>query len=91
MIIKKENLEYTSALIVLDFDQPWEMMNALTKWMGILSQAVLFVLKDLPIKEQDKLKYRLAKHINNYERFASEGNQESKAEEKKEKPSPKKK
>ncbi len=72
---------------MLDFDQPWEMKNSLNKWMGILSNAVLKVLKNLPIKEQDKLKYRLAKHINNYERFSAEGNnQEAKAtEEKKEK------
>lgn len=28
-VIRPEDLEHTCALIVLDFDQPWEIMNAL--------------------------------------------------------------
>ena len=49
MILRPENLEYTSAMIVLDFDQPWEMMNSLNRWIGMLSDAVLKAMKTLPI------------------------------------------
>jgi hypothetical protein len=28
-VLKPEDLEHTCALIMLDFDQPWDMMNAL--------------------------------------------------------------
>lgn len=29
VVLRPEDLEQTCAVIVLDFDQPWEMMNAL--------------------------------------------------------------
>ena len=51
MVIKPENLEYTSAVIVLDFDQPWEMMNALNRWMSLLSEAILPIIKTLPLSQ----------------------------------------
>lgn len=41
MVVKPENIEYTSAVIVLDFDQPWDIMNSLNKWMGVLSDTIL--------------------------------------------------
>ena len=47
--LKPENLEYTSALIVLDFDQPWEMMDALNRWMRLLSEVVQAKMKELNI------------------------------------------
>ena len=71
MIVRPENLEYTSALIVLDFDQPWEIMNSLNKWMSLLSDTILNSLKTLPISKQDELRKRISMHINNYERFAN--------------------
>jgi hypothetical protein len=40
MVLKPEQLEYTAALIVLDFDQPWEMMESLTKWTRLLNSVV---------------------------------------------------
>ena len=48
-VVKPETLEYTSALIVLDFDQPWEMMNALNRLMSLLSDTILSVMKTLPL------------------------------------------
>lgn len=35
-VLRPEDLEHTCAIIMLDFDQPWEMMNALQRWIGIL-------------------------------------------------------
>jgi dynein light intermediate chain 1 len=71
MVVKPENLEYTSALIVLDFDQPWDIMNSLNKWMGILSDTILPTLRLLPIAKQDEIKHRIALYINNYERVSN--------------------
>lgn len=67
-VLKPEDLENTCALIVLDFDQPWEMMNALQRWMGALSEAILDIMKLLKSSEQDKMKDRLTRYVKNYER-----------------------
>lgn len=61
-------MEHTCALIVLDFDQPWEMMNALQRWMGVLSEAILDIMKLLKSSEQDKMKERLTRYVKNFER-----------------------
>ena len=47
MMVRPEDLQYTCAIIVLDFDQPWEMMNALHRWMSTLSEAILDIMKSL--------------------------------------------
>ena len=51
MVLKPDILEYTCAMIVLDFDQPWEMMNSLTRWMGLLAETVPGVLNTLPLSK----------------------------------------
>lgn len=40
VVLKPEQLEYTAAMIVLDFDQPWEMKESVNKWMRILTDVV---------------------------------------------------
>jgi tRNA A58 N-methylase Trm61 len=40
MVMKPEQLEYTAAVIVLDFDQPWEMMESLNKWTRLLTEVI---------------------------------------------------
>jgi hypothetical protein len=35
-VLKHDDLAYTCAVIMLDLDQPWDLMNTLTKWMGAL-------------------------------------------------------
>lgn len=72
MVMKPENLEFSSAVIVLDLDQPWEMMNSLNRWMSILDEAIRPTMMQLPIKKQDEIKHRIASHILNYERLATE-------------------
>lgn len=67
LALKPDMLEYMSAMIVLDLDQPWEMMNALNKWMGLLSEVILNMMKTLPLQTQDQIKERLASHIKNFE------------------------
>jgi hypothetical protein len=67
-VLKPEDLESTCALIVLDFDQPWEMMNALQRWMEALRETVLDLMKLLKSSEQDKMKDRLTRYVKNYEK-----------------------
>lgn len=67
MVMRPEHLEYTAAMIVLDFDQPWEMMESLSKWTRILSEVVQSLMKDLPLEQKDMLKNRIAKHFKNFE------------------------
>jgi hypothetical protein len=61
-----------TAVIVLDFDQPWEMMESLTKWTSLLTDVVQGFMKDLPLEQRDMLKTRLARHFKN---FDLEGNE----------------
>jgi len=72
MVLNEKNLEYTGAVIVLDFDQPWEMVNSLNKWLSLLNETVLGILRKLPLKEQDELKQRMAMYVLNYEREPGE-------------------
>lgn len=86
MVLNEKNLEYTAAVIVLDFDQPWEMVNSLNKWLSLLNETVLGIIRKLPLQEQDELKKRMAMYILNYERESGEkanGDQQDKKEDKK--------
>ncbi|CDW77480.1 cytoplasmic dynein 1 light intermediate chain 2 [Stylonychia lemnae] len=68
LVLKPEDLQQTCALIVLDFDQPWEMMNALQRWMGVLGETILDIMKMLKSSEQDKMKEKLTRFVKNFER-----------------------
>lgn len=54
-------------MIVLDFDQPWEMMESLTKWTSMLTEVIQSFMKELPIEQRDMLKNRIARHIKTYD------------------------
>ena len=84
MILKPEHLEYTSALIVLDFDQPWEMMESLMRWTRVINDVMQSFMKDMPLNQRDLLKNRVSRHIKNF-MFASENGGEAATEPKEEK------
>ena len=67
LVLKPEHLEYMTAVIVLDFDQPWEMMESLTKWTSLLNDIVQGFMKELPLEQRDTLKTRLARHFKNFD------------------------
>ena len=54
-------------VIVLVFDQPWEMMESLTKWTSLLTDIVQGFMKELPLEQRDTLKTRLARHFKNFD------------------------
>lgn len=82
-VLRPEHLDYLCAVIVLDLDQPWEMMNALNRWMDLLDQLMRPLLSKVPIKRQDEIKRRIATHILNYERVDQPPQPKAKEEEKK--------
>jgi hypothetical protein len=44
------------------------MMNALQRWMGVLGETILDIMKMLKSSEQDKMKEKLTRFVKNFER-----------------------
>lgn len=66
-VLKPEDVEHLCALIVLDFDQPWEMKNSLEKWMKVLSNAILDLKSKLPLKKQDAIRQKIETLVKTFE------------------------
>ncbi len=66
LVLKPEDLMYTSALVMLDFAQPWEIMNALERWVGALNDSVLDIMKGMPASMQDQMKNKITRYVKNY-------------------------
>lgn len=43
-------------------------MNALQRWMGVLGETILDIMKMLKSSEQDKMKEKLTRFVKNFER-----------------------
>ena len=54
--MRPENLEYMAALIVLDLDQPWEMINSLNRWLQVLQEVAHSMIGALPLSTQDQIR-----------------------------------
>lgn len=50
---------------MLDLDQPWELMNSLTKWMEALKDTILAM--KLPFQVQERIKNKLTNYVKTYE------------------------
>ena len=68
LVLKPEDLQHTCAVIVLDFDQPWEMMNALQRWMSTLGDTILDIMKTLPSSAQDLMKEKITHYVKNFDK-----------------------
>ena len=68
LVLKPEDLQHTCAVIVLDFDQPWEMMNALQRWMSTLGDTILDIIKTLPSSAQDQIKQKITNYVKNFDK-----------------------
>lgn len=53
--------------IVLDLDQPWELMNHLQKWFKALSTWLFKILPELPPGVYEKMKNQLVNFWKTYE------------------------
>ncbi len=61
------DLQQTCAIIVIDFDQPWEMKNQLQKWMGALQETIFQLMPKLPLQVQDSIKNKIQTFVKTYE------------------------
>ncbi len=75
-VLRPDHLEYMGALIVLDLDQPHEMMNSLNRWMSLLDELIRPILSQVTVGRQDEIRRRIATHILNYERVDQSGKKE---------------
>lgn len=73
LVLRPEDLEQTCAIIMLDFDQPWEMMNALQRWMSALQETIFQLMPKLPLQLQDRIKSKLTTYVKTYEDPELEG------------------
>ncbi len=46
----------TAALIVIDFSQPWNLVTSLQRWLHILENRIVDVMKSLPPETASDLK-----------------------------------
>ena len=67
MVLRPEDIEHMCAVIMLDFDQPWEMKRSLEKWMKVLQNAILDLMKNIQLKTQDRLRNKLETLVKTYE------------------------
>jgi hypothetical protein len=48
-VLRPDHLEYMGALIVLDLDQPHEMMNSLNRWLSLLDELIRPILSQVTV------------------------------------------
>ena len=48
-VIRADYLAQTCALIVLDLDQPWDLMNQLYKWLAVIRESIQSILSTLSL------------------------------------------
>jgi dynein light intermediate chain 1 len=71
-MFRPEDLEKMCVVIVLDFDQPWDLMNSMQRWIEVIQDTVLNLMPKLDFKVQEKLRKKLANHVQTYEEPFSE-------------------
>jgi len=72
-VLRPDHLEFLSAIVVLDLDQPHEIMNSLNRWMSFLDELIRPIMSQLPVARQDEIRRRIASHILNFERVDQSG------------------
>lgn len=65
--IEPANLQSTAAVIVLDLDQPWELMNQLQKWFKALQAHLFKILPNLEPGKYEKMKNEIVKQWKTYQ------------------------
>ena len=65
-VVKPEDLESTVAVIVLDFDRPWDLMASLKRWLNALQNFVFGLNEKMPSGMFPRLKDRVEKHIKTF-------------------------
>ena len=55
-LIRPEDLLNSICLIVTDLSRPWMIKDSLIKWTNIIQETFGELIKNLPLKVQDKIK-----------------------------------
>jgi len=58
-VLKPEDLEHTFGIIVLDLEQPWDLMNQCEKWMKVLKEAIFQLTPKLNLNQMESLRERI--------------------------------
>lgn len=60
------NMSHCAAVVCLDLKEPWTMLEDLRKWLEILRESTSKLLLDLGMEEQDELRTRVIKVLDDY-------------------------
>ncbi len=61
-VIQPDDLPNTAAVIVLDFDEPLDIMNDLRKWLSKLSHSLFALHPNMNFSLCDKMKEKLKRY-----------------------------
>jgi len=65
-ILKPEDLEFTIAVIMPDFEQPWGIMQQCEKWMKVVKDAIFKITPNLELRTMERLKDRVVDICKHY-------------------------
>jgi len=65
--VTPEDLKAMAVLICLDMKEPWTMVEDMRAWSEVVQGDVAHILNQLPLKEQDELRQKLAAYIQSYQ------------------------
>jgi len=66
-MLKPEDLSKLCVLVLVDFSEPWELMNSMQKWFSEVRNLASHLMKELPFSEQERLKKKLRNEVLTYE------------------------
>jgi hypothetical protein len=66
-MLKPDDLTRLCAIVVSDFQEPWELMNSLQRWTSEVRNLASHFLKELPFSTQETLKNKLKNEVLTYE------------------------
>ena len=66
-MLAPSSLNRTAALIVLDFDEPMEIMNNLRTWLSALSKTLFAIFPNMEIGEHESMKKKIQRIVQTYE------------------------
>jgi len=50
-MLKPQDLSKLCVLVLVDFSEPWELMNSMQKWFSEVRNLASHLMKDLPFSE----------------------------------------
>jgi hypothetical protein len=66
-LLQPKDISKLCALVLVDFSEPWELMNAMQRWFSEVRNLVSHFLKELPFSQQEALKNKLKNEVLTYE------------------------